>query len=519
MNIVWFKRDLRIDDHRPLFEAAATGPLLCLYIAEPAYWQLPDTSARQWLAIADGLTELDQVLKSKFGVNLTIRTGNAVDIFKELHIAKSITAIYSHEETGNLWTYERDQRVARFCRENVISWNQYAQFGVFRKLSSRDQWAARWDAFMSQPLTTPVAEVHAVAVAPGGLPELKDLGLASDPCPERQKGGRMAGLALLESFLSGRGARYQYEMSSPLSAANSCSRRSLHLATGTLSIREVFQRCEKTRYILLDMPEAERPISLRSLNAFMSRLHWHCHFIQKLESEPEIEVRSVHPLHEADRRITSPSDPTLLAWIEGHTGYPFVDACMRSLAVTGWINFRMRAMLMSFATYHLALDWAAAGAALARRFTDYEPGIHWPQVQMQAGQTGINTPRIYNPLKQSLDQDPEAIFISRWVPELAHLPLAFRHEPWLTSSTEQVFYDFTIGVDYPNRIIDHEAAAQAARARLTGIRNKPEYRAKGEKVYLKHGSRKKMASKVRERISWSQSQLEGQPDRQLTFDL
>lgn len=518
MNIVWFKRDLRIVDHRPLYEAAAKGSVLCLYIAEPDYWQLPDTSARQWLAIADGLAELDHALKSIYGVNLTIRTGNAVEVFKELHITNAITAIFSHEETGNLWTYGRDKHVAQFCKENAIDWHEYPQFGVFRKLSNRDHWAARWDAFMSQPLTATIGDVDAIEISPGRLPERKDLGLASDPCPDRQRGGRKAGLALLESFLGGRGARYQYEMSSPLTAPQACSRLSLHLATGTLSLREVFQRCEQTRHSLLEMPEMVRPISLRSLNAFMSRLHWHCHFMQKLESEPEIEARSVHPLHEADRRITNLNDPILWAWIEGRTGYPFVDACMRSLTFTGWINFRMRAMLMSFATYHLALDWAVAGAALARRFTDYEPGIHWPQVQMQAGQTGINTPRIYNPLKQSFDQDPDAIFISKWVPELARLPLAFRHEPWLISSTEEIIYDVKIVVDYPKRIVDHEVAATAARARLTGVRNSPGYRANGEKVFLKHGSRKKMVARVRAGVSKSQTQPEDHKDRQMMLD-
>ena len=519
MNVVWFKRDLRITDHRPLYEAAERGEILCLYIAEPDYWQLPDTSARQWMAIAESLAELDDMLKKNYGVALTIRTGDAVEVLKELNSVKNITAIYSHEETGNFWTYGRDKRVGQFCKDNAVTWHEYAQFGIFRNLRNRDQWAARWEAFMGQPLTAAPDRVRAIELSPGRMPECKDLGLNLDLCPERQKGGRKAGLALLESFLNGRGINYQFEMSSPLSAPKACSRLSLHIALGTLSLREIFQRCEQTRHILYNMHEIARPISLRSLNAFIARLHWHCHFMQKLESEPEIEFRSAHPLHEADRRITAPSDPVLMAWIEGQTGYPFVDACMRFLAHTGWINFRMRAMLMSFATYHLALDWAVAGAALARRFTDYEPGIHWPQVQMQAGQTGINTPRIYNPLKQSLDQDPGAIFISQWVPELAHLPLAFRHEPWLISSAEEIIYGVSLGVDYPNRIIDHELAAQLARARLTSIRNKPGYRASGQKVFLKHGSRKKMASHIYAKTSKLAALSEEHQDRQMILDL
>ena len=175
-------------------------------------------------------------------------------------------------------------------------------------------------------------------------------------------------------------------------------------------------------------------------------------------------------------------------------------------------------MLMSFATYHLGLDWTVAGAALARFFTDYEPGIHWPQVQMQAGQTGINTPRIYNPLKQSFDQDPEAIFITHWVPELTRLPVDFRHQPWLISAAEEIIYHTKIGIDYPNRIINHEIAAQAARARLTSIRNKPGYRVHGQSVFLKHGSRKKMATSTRVCAARKPLQTKDQVDEQMKLD-
>ncbi len=117
--------------------------------------------------------------------------------------------------------------------------------------------------------------------------------------------------------------------------------------------------------MIAGLPDKERPIDLRSIDSFIARLHWHCHFIQKLECEPEIERRAVHPMFEAVRCETAPDDPRLLAWIEGRTGFPFVDACMRSLAASGWINFRMRAMLMAFASYHLALDWRVSGARLA----------------------------------------------------------------------------------------------------------------------------------------------------------
>jgi deoxyribodipyrimidine photo-lyase len=239
------------------------------------------------------------------------------------------------------------------------------------------------------------------------------------------------------------------------------------------------------------MPPDMRPVRLNALDSLIARLHWHCHFIQKLESEPEIETRAVHPMFEAHRLRTADDDPVLAAWIEGRTGFPFVDACMRSLVATGWINFRMRAMLMAFASYHLALDWRVSGTRLARLFTDYEPGIHWPQVQMQSGQTGINTPRIYNPVKQSLDQDPDGAFIRRWVPEVAALPVTFLHEPWRMDAADEALHGVAIGRDYPGRIVDHEDAARVARARLSEVRRMAGFSAAAKAVYVRHGSRKR----------------------------
>jgi deoxyribodipyrimidine photo-lyase len=180
---------------------------------------------------------------------------------------------------------------------------------------------------------------------------------------------------------------------------------------------------------------------------------------------------------------TGHDDSALEAWAAGATGIPFIDACMRSLRATGWLNFRMRAMVQSFAAYHLGMDWRSSGEKLAQLFCDYEPGIHWPQVQMQAGQTGINTPRIYNPVKQGLDQDPEGLFTRRWIPELAAVPLHLLQTPWSAPATERR--------SYPAPLVDHVAAARAAKARLTTLRQAPGYRQAALDVFQKHGSRKR----------------------------
>ena len=491
LQVAWFKRDLRVADHAPLAEAARRGPVLPLYIVEPGYWALPDTSARQWDFIAESLAELREAL-TLCGQPLVVRQGDVVALLAKLHAHYGIAGLWSHEETGNLWTFARDKAVARFCRDETIVWQEIPQFGVFRGLQNRDRWAAGFERFMAEPLQpAPENLEELTGIKPGAIPSAAELGLAPDACPGRQRGGRSEALTLLASFFAERGKNYSFEMSSPLTATESCSRLSAHLSAGTLSMRETLQSAYRERQSLAAMPQSERPIPLRSIDSLVARLHWHCHFIQKLESEPRIEVRAVHPLFEEHRLTTAPDDPHLIAWISGQTGFPFVDACMRLLIATGWINFRMRAMLMAFASYHLALDWRLSGTLLAKLFTDYEPGIHWPQVQMQSGQTGINTPRIYNPLKQSLDQDKDGHFMRQWLPELAALPLAFLHQPWTMTQGEEQMHGITLGVDYPRRIVDHEVAARAARDRLTEVRRLAGFRAAAQAVYQKHGSRKR----------------------------
>jgi deoxyribodipyrimidine photo-lyase len=250
-----------------------------------------------------------------------------------------------------------------------------------------------------------------------------------------------------------------------------------------VSVREVLQRLYAARRALTETAPEARAVPVTAVDSLVARLHWRGHFMQKLESEPDLEIRAFHPVHEAARRPTAPDDPALEAWATGQTGIPFIDACMRSLIATGWLNFRMRAMVQSFASYHLSLDWRASGERLARLFTDYEPGIHWPQVQMQSGQTGINTPRIYNPVKQGRDQDPAGVFTRRWIPELAAAPVERLQTPWLATDADLR--------GYPAPIVDPIAAAREAKDRLTGLRRTSGYREAAREVFQKHGSRKR----------------------------
>jgi deoxyribodipyrimidine photo-lyase len=484
VQIVWFKRDLRVSDHRPLRLASERGPVLPLLVVEPELWRQPDASARQWAFAAECAEELRAALAA-LGQPLVVRCGDVVEVLERARRYVGVAGLWSHEETGNGWTYARDRRVAAWARGHGIPWHELPQFGVVRRLVSRDGWARRWEEQMGEPLTPPPLALQPLTgLDPGPLPSAAELDLAADPCPLRQRGGRSRGLALLESFLAERGHAYQRELSSPNTAFRSCSRLSPHLTWGSLSLREVVRA-----------GRAAQAMPRRSRRAFDERLHWHCHFIQKLESQPDLEFRELHPLTsglrdgEADWFTVSQAE-RLAAWSEGRTGLPLVDACMRALAATGWLNFRMRAMVMAVASYHLWLPWRASGLVLARRFVDYEPGIHWSQCQMQSGTTGINTVRIYNPIKQGLDHDPEGVFIRRWLPELAPLPAVFLHQPWLLDPEQQQQLGWQLGRDYPQPIVEPEEAARQARERIYARRQELGFSAMADAIQQRHGSRR-----------------------------
>jgi len=473
--LLWFKRDLRLQDHPALTHAARMGAVLPLYIVEPSIWSGPDASARQWDFVAECLAALREDLAA-VGAPLVVQVGEAVAVLDRVCRQYRISQIVSHEETGNLATYARDRQVASWARGAGIGWTELPQSGVTRRLASRDGWAVRRDGFIAAPVL-PVPQFTAVAaLEPGQIPSARALKLPPDPCPQRQRGGRERGLDLMDSFLTRRGETYRSAMSSPLSAAHACSRVSPHLAWGTLSIREVAQATAAR--------QGERPGGRwrGALTSFQSRLAWRDHFIQKLEDEPSIECRDLHPL--AVLRPRDSDAVRLAAWTNGETGLPFLDACLRSLRATGWLNFRMRAMVCSVASYHLWLDWRVTGRHLARMFTDYEPGIHWPQVQMQSGTTGINIPRIYNPVKQGFDQDPTGAFTRHWLPELAAVPDAFLQEPWKWPEARRL-----LGHRYPEPVVDIVSAARAAREAVWAARQAAGFGAAAAAIVKRHASR------------------------------
>lgn len=142
-------------------------------------------------------------------------------------------------------------------------------------------------------------------------------------------------------------------------------------------------------------------------------------------------------------------------------------------------------MVVSFFVFNLWQDWRELHF-LARQFLDYEPGIHYPQLQMQSGVTGINTIRIYNPVKNSKEHDEDGAFIRQWVPELKHVPTPFIHEPWTMSSMEQQLYQVEIGKDYPFPIVDLEASRKLASDQIWALRKSAAAKKEASRILKKH---------------------------------
>lgn len=478
INILWFKRDLRVYDNEALVNAAKNGIVLPLYIFEPALWDMEEMSFSKYEFLKSSLKDLNDELK-KLGQSLIIKNGNAIEIFDKLHNSHGIQSVFSHQETWNGWSYQRDTSVRRWFKSKGINWFEFNQNGVIRRLEDRNGWAKNWQSQMSvtsyklPPKLLPIAEkTEKINAHPKEGNNIKKQILV--------KGGRLEGLHLLDSFLNVRGENYTKQMSSPVTAYRSCSLISSHLAFGTISMRETFQAAQNRKIEIQNYKKSERGNWPSALNSFLGRLRWHCHFIQKLEDEPRIEFENMHPSYD-NLRNDKFDEEYFLAWKTGNTGYPMIDACMRSLISTGWLNFRMRAMLVSFSSYHLWLHWRRPATYLASLFVDFEPGIHFSQMQMQSGTTGINSVRIYNPTKQGQDHDPDGTFIKKWVPELTNLPPSEIHEPWKTNLAKA----------YPSPIIEESLARKKAAALIYNLRRtNSQHNKKSKEIANKHGSRK-----------------------------
>jgi deoxyribodipyrimidine photo-lyase len=419
-----------------------------------------------------------------------------LDLLERLNTKTPIKILVSHQEHGTNGTFERDKAVHEFCKKNNIDWYQVAPSGVIRKLQSRDQ----RDKLVKEYLNSRVLPV----------PSFKNIKQPTDidnsdiltkfetiqnqiaTKYNLQPTSEKSALACLESFTTRRAVGYLGGISSPNKALESGSRLSQYLAFGSVSLRYV------TQYFWTQVKSSDDKKIRAGILGAMQRLHWREHFIQRLETDPNMPDIAIHP----DYDKIEYDNQYLENYKNGTTGEPLIDACIRCLNQTGFINFRMRAMIVSYGVFGLDINWRDLGKFLATVFYDYEPGIHWSQIQMQAGVTGINTIRVYSPHKQLLDQDPDCVFVQKWIPELREL------------TTDQIQNYLKVGLSeltdrgYPDPIVDFKTASKINKAKTYGVRSVTT-KESSQKVFVKHGSRKtRPKTKVKKVITKAKSETQ-----------
>lgn len=467
INIVWFKKDLRLTDHAPLKNAIEGNlPVLLLFIFEPSLQKYPDWDIRHWAFMFESLKELNLELE-KYHSKIYICHAEAQAVFDELNEKFAVQTVFSHQETSTKASQQRESKMRIFFEQKNISWHESQNNGVLKELKSRKNWQQLWYEYMQAKLDNPdLKKLKSVEWEQSpqffiSYPLGKKLAIYDK---NWQLAGEKNAWKQWKNLVKN---RQQDDSKNAKKTIQNNSRLSVYLTYGNVSIRQVFQAYQKLK---------NPPPSLKTL---VYVLQSRCDCIQKFEIEKQIETC---PLNKAYQNLEQSANPIFLeAWKNAKTGFPLIDAAMRCVRATGYLDYRFRAIVVSFLTHHLWQNWQTGVYFLAQQFLDYEAGIHFVQFQVQAGVFGTHL-RIYNPQKEALKYDSQALFIKKWLPELAHLPVDLAHNPSKITALEQEFYQFEIGKNYPFPIVDLEKTHAHAKEQLLEIRKTELFLAESQRL-------------------------------------
>ncbi|NEQ47756.1 MAG: deoxyribodipyrimidine photo-lyase [Leptolyngbya sp. SIOISBB] len=414
--LVWFRRDLRISDHEPLFRAARRGWVVPVFIFDRALLKHPETGAGRVAFMLDCLAALDADLQARGG-RLILRGGDPVQVLPELIRETAAEGIYAHTDCERIYGRVRDARLNQVLADQGMKIRWFEPPASLAELIPYPRYRSRWFRDMSAPLVPTPARVEVPPdIASDVLPSLQALEHIADSKPI-PLGGTAAARKLLADFLSDKSDRYYWQLSYP--SAEATTGLSPHIKFGAISVRECVQTIQQT-------PDQGDFRIRRSHQQLIARLRWGSGFAQRFRYLPQLELRSLYTVFDEDGWAFD--EDLYQAWQEGQTGFPIVDAAARCLSATGgWqaLNFRARAIYASFLSNLLGMDWRFGALHFMRHLIDGDCPIDHYQWAMQSGVTHCldkTWTRIYNPGQVAVDRcDPDGAFIKHWVPELAHL--------------------------------------------------------------------------------------------------
>ncbi len=454
--LVWFRRDLRVQDHAALHHALqAHERVYCAFVFDTTILDGLPRRDRRVEFILCAVEEVATALRG-MGGGLIVRHGDPCAEIPRLAAELGVSAVYANRDYEPA-AIARDEEVgrrlagadARFldCKDQVIFERDEVMtqggtpFSVFTPY--KNAWLKRLGT--SELQTWPVEEYSSRLAPPPGhetLPSLTDLGFeATDLKALRLPTGMSGAQALFRDFIE---RIDDYAVARDFPALKGCSYLSSHLRFGTISIRQ-----------LAAYAHAQAG---RGAATWLGELIWRDFYHAILWHHPRVATQCFKPAFDALRWDDAPD--LFAAWCAGRTGYPLVDAAMRQLAYSGWMHNRLRMVTASFLAKDLGLDWRRGEAWFAEKLLDFDlaannGGWQW------AASTGCDAQpwfRIFNPVTQSQKFDAEGRFIRRYVPELKHVPQKFIHAPWTMGAADQAACTVLIGRDYPAPVVDHAAA-------------------------------------------------------------